>query len=61
MLWGGQKKDHIQTTKLKLTNNQVADYCGNVPFANEICDVCQGSGASGDGTCPSCKGLGDKC
>jgi len=61
MLWGERKKDHIQTTKLKLTNNQVAYYCGNIPFANEICDVCQGSGASGDGTCPSCKGLGDKC
>jgi len=46
---------------LKLTNNQVAYYCGNIPFANKICDVCHGSGASGDGTCPSCEGLGDKC
>ena len=59
MLWGGQQKDHIQTTSLKLTNNQIAYYCGNIPFANEVCDMCHGSGASGDGTCPSCNGSGE--
>ena len=59
MFWGGQQKDHIQTTSLKLTNNQIAYYCGNIPFVGEPCDMCHGSGASGDGTCPSCNGSGE--
>ena len=60
MLWGEQlKKDHTQTTELKLTNNKIAYYCGNIPFAGEPCDMCHGSGASGDGTCPSCNGSGE--
>jgi len=42
-----------------LTNNKIAYYCGNIPFVGEVCDVCHGSGASGDGTCPSCNGSGE--
>ena len=59
MLWGGQHEDHIQTIELKLTNNQIAYYCGNIPFVNEVCDVCGGSGSAGDGTCSSCNGSGE--
>ena len=33
-----QKQDHIQITKFQ--------------FNKEDCDVCKGSGSSGDGTCP---------
>ena len=54
-----QHEDHTQTTSLKLTNNQIAYYCGNIPFGREICDVCNGSGSSGDGTCSSCNGSGE--
>ena len=28
------------------------------PFNEETCDVCHGSGVSGDGTCSSCNGKG---
>ena len=52
-------KDHIQMEKLKLTNNKIAYYCGNIPFAGEPCDVCHGSGVIGDGTCSSCNGSGE--
>ena len=45
MLWEEQhKKDHILTEKSKSNK--------------EECDVCHGSGAAGDGTCPSCNGKG---
>ena len=44
MLWEEQHEDHIQII--------------NFQFNNEICDVCHGSGAAGDGTCPSCNGKG---
>ena len=54
-----QKQDHIQMESLKLTNNQIAYYCDNIPFGREICDVCGGSGSSGDGTCSSCNGSGE--
>ena len=54
-----QNEDLIQTTSLKLTNNQIAYYCGNIPFAGEVCDACNGSGAAGDGTCSSCNGSGE--
>jgi DnaJ-class molecular chaperone len=40
-----QNKDHIQMEKLK----------SNSP---ELCDVCHGSGATGDGLCSSCNGKG---
>ena len=39
------KKDHILMGKLKSNKS-------------ETCDVCHGSGAAGDGTCPSCNGKG---
>ena len=55
----GQHEDYTQTTSLKLTNNQIAYYCDNIPFGREICDVCGGSGSSGDGTCSSCNGSGE--
>ena len=54
-----QHEDHIQMERLKLTNNQIAYYCNNIPFAGEVCDVCSGSGAAGDGTCSSCNGSGE--
>ena len=54
-----QHEDYTQTTSLKLTNNQIAYYCDNIPFGREICDVCGGSGSSGDGTCSSCNGSGE--
>ena len=56
---GQHKKEHYQTERLKLTNNQIAFYCGNIPFKNEVCDVCHGSGIVGDGTCSSCNGRGE--
>ena len=59
MQWEEQHEDHIQMERLTLTNNQIAYYCGNIPFANEVCDICHGSGASGDGTCPPCNGSGE--
>ena len=60
MRWVEQlNRDHIQTEGLKLTNNQIAYYCGNVPFKGEVCDYCQGSGVVGDGTCSSCNGSGE--
>ena len=54
-----QHEDLIQMERLKLTNNQIAYYCGNIPFAGEVCDACNGSGAAGDGTCSSCNGSGE--
>ena len=46
MLWGEQhKKDHTLMEKSKSNKS-------------EECDVCHGSGAAGDGTCPSCNGKG---
>ena len=54
-----QKQDHIQMEKLKLTNNQIAYYCDNIPFIGEYCDVCHGSGISNDETCSSCNGKGE--
>ncbi len=39
-----QQQDHIQII--------------NYQFNKEECDVCHGSGAAGDGTCPSCNGKG---
>ena len=45
--------------RLKLTNNQIAYYCDNIPFAGEVCNVCGGSGSAGDGTCSSCNGTGE--
>ncbi len=50
---------NIQTEKLKLTNNQIAYYCSNIPFVGEVCEVCHGSGSNGDGTCSSCNGKGE--
>ena len=48
MQWEEQHEDHIQTERLKLTNNQIAYYCDNIPFGRELCDVCGGSGSSGE-------------
>ena len=49
MRWEEQhKKDLIQTEESKFIN----------PFNEETCDVCHGSGVSGDGTCSSCNGKG---
>ena len=45
--------------KLNLTNNQIAYYCDNIPFAGEFCDVCHGSGIVNDETCSSCNGKGE--
>ena len=39
------KKEHYQTEGIKSTKF-------------ETCDVCHGSGVSGDGTCSSCNGTG---
>ena len=39
-----QKQGHIQTI--------------NFQFNKEDCDICKGSGSSGDGTCPLCNGKG---
>ena len=46
MQWEEQHEDHIQTKEYQSNNN------------SEICDVCNGSGSSGDGTCSSCNGKG---
>ena len=43
-----QNEDLIQTEELKFGS----------PFNEETCDVCHGSGVSGDGTCSSCNGKG---
>ena len=40
-----QKQDHIQTIKSESNSS-------------ETCDVCHGSGTSGDGLCSSCNGKG---
>ena len=40
-----QKQDLIQTIKSESNSS-------------EICDVCHGSGATGDGLCSSCNGKG---
>ena len=45
---GQQKKERIQTEESKFSK----------PFNEETCDVCHGSGVSGDGTCSSCNGKG---
>ena len=39
-----QQQDHIQTI--------------NFQSNKEDCDICNGSGSSGDGTCPSCNEKG---
>ena len=45
MLWVEQlNKEHYQVEKFQSDN--------------ETCDVCHGSGVSGDGTCSSCNGTG---
>ena len=44
MLWGGQQQDHTQTI--------------NFQSNKEDCDICNGSGSSGDGTCPLCNQKG---
>ena len=63
MLWEEQQKDHIQTEKLILSikdKYRIAYYCDNLPpkLTSEICDVCHGSGSTGDGICSSCNGRG---
>ena len=40
-----QKQDHIQTTKSESNKS-------------ELCDICHGSGTTGDGLCSSCNGKG---
>ena len=44
MLLEEQQQDHIQII--------------NFQSNKEVCDVCHGSGVSGDGTCSSCNGKG---
>ena len=43
------KKDLIQTEESKFNKSL---------WQEETCDVCHGSGVSGDGTCSSCNGKG---
>ena len=51
MRWVEQlRKDLIQIKELK-SNKSL--------WKEETCDVCHGSGAAGDGTCPSCNGTGE--
>jgi DnaJ-class molecular chaperone len=40
-----QKQDYTQTEKLKSNKS-------------ELCDICHGSGATGDGLCSSCNSKG---
>ena len=47
--------------ELKLSFNEkckIAYYCDNLPPVGDVCDVCKGSGSSGDGTCSACNGRG---
>ncbi len=43
---GQHKEEHYHTERLESDNS-------------ETCDVCHGSGITGDGTCSSCNGRGE--
>ena len=41
--------------QIKLDHYQMVEF---ISSKSETCDVCHGSGVSGDGTCSSCNGTG---